>query len=115
MRDLVKFLVLSCGLPCAWSAISEGNASGHAENVTIVNLEDGEGIVILTFSDPLVGGPACAAQHKDVLVIANGNHSPDAEHARHAFSLGLALKVRGSGTCKKLDGYETLSMLEVVK
>ena len=108
------FLVLSFGTPCVWAAIIEGTHTGYAENVTIVNLEDRDEIVILTFSGPIIGGPACAAQHKNALVIGNGK-SLDAEHARRAFALGQAVKVWGGATCNAVSGYETLSSLEVVK
>lgn len=115
MKFLATFLVLGFGIACARAALPEGTTSGHAKNVTIVNLEDGDGIVILTFSEPLIDGPACAAQHKNVLVIGNGNHSPDAERARRAYSLGQALEVWGGGNCKKVRGYETLAILQLAK
>jgi len=115
MKILAKFLVLSCGIPWALASVIAGTHSGHAENVTIVQLEDRDGIVMLTFSGALVGGPACADQHKNVLVIAHANHSLAAHHARRAFALGQVVKVGGDSTCRTVSGYETLSSLEVVR
>jgi hypothetical protein len=112
MKLLTIFLVLGFGVTCAWAAISDGNFSGHAEYVTINSIEEGDGFVILTFSGPLSGGPACAAQHKDALVIGNGNKSPDAETARHAYKTAQVLKVSGAANCKRVSGYETLSSIE---
>jgi hypothetical protein len=109
---LGMFLGLGFGIPCAWAAISDGTSSGHAEYVTINSIEDGDGLVILTFSGPLSDGPACAAQHRDALVIGNGIDSPDAEKARHAYKLAQVLKVAGGGNCKRVSGYETLSSIE---
>lgn len=107
MNVFSKLLVLGCGISCAWAAVIEGTTSDHAENVTIVDLEDRDTIVILTFSGPLTGGPARAAQHRNALVIAHANHSLDAEHARRAFALGQAVKVEGGATCTTVGGYET--------
>src|SRR5579862_4530910 len=108
-------LVLGCYIPCAWAGVTYGVNGGQAENVTIVNLEDRDGMVILTFSGPVLGGPACAAQHRNVLVIAHAKHSLDAVHARRAFALGQAVNVWGGSTCADVSGYETLSVLEVVR
>lgn len=111
-RLLGMFLGLGFVVPCASAAISESNFSGHAEYVTIKSIEEGGGFVILTFSGPLSGGPACAAQHRDALVIGNGNNSPDAEKARHALKTAQVLKVSGAANCKRVSGYETLSSIE---
>lgn len=111
---LLALLLTAFGISGAWAAISDGTSSGQAINVTIVNIEDGDGYVILTFSGDLTKGPACAANHKNALVIGNGNNSPDAQRARRAFQLGQALKVSGGGNCKRVGGYETLSAIELM-
>jgi hypothetical protein len=112
MKLLAMFLVLGFGIPCAWAGLSDGTSSGHAEYVTINIIEEGDGYVILIFSGPLSDGPACGAQHKDALVIGNGNNSPDAEKARHAYKLAQVVKVSGGGNCKRVSGYETLASIE---
>jgi hypothetical protein len=112
MKLLALFLVLGFGIPCAWAAIMDGTSSGHAEYVTINSIDDEDKFVILTFSGPLSDGPACAAQHRDALVIGNGTKSLDAEKARHAYKTAQVLKVAGGGNCKRVSGYETLSSIE---
>ena len=67
--------------------------------------------MILTFSGPLTGAPACAAKHRNVLVMSND--SPDAKFLRNTLKTGQELKVRGSGNCKTHKGYETLEGLEL--
>jgi hypothetical protein len=115
LKVLGKVLVLSFWLSCGWAAISEGTSSGRAENVTVVNLEEVGGFLIVTFSAPLIGGPECAAQHPDALVIATGRKSHDGAIAEYAFKTGRALKVWGGGTCKRVSGYATLSGLEYMQ
>jgi hypothetical protein len=112
MNLLAKLVVLGLGSSCAWAAIIDGTSSGRAENVTIVNMEVVGGVMTITFSGPLSQGPACAAQHKNALVIGNGDKSAAAQQARHMFQLGQGVKVRGSGSCNQLSGYESLSSIE---
>jgi hypothetical protein len=114
MKFGIPLLALAFFVPCTWAAVIDGTTSGRAENVTIVDLKDADGIVILTFSEPLKGGPACASQHRDALVIVNSS-SLDGDHARRAFQLGQALKVAGGGNCKRVSGYESLSSLEMMQ
>ena len=112
MKLSAIIVVLGFGVSCAWGALSDGTISGHAEYLTINSIEDRDTVVILTFSEPLHDGPACAAQHRDALVIGNGSTSLDAEKARQAYKIGQIVKVWGAGNCKKVSGYETLASIE---
>lgn len=108
-------IVLGLGISCGWTAtLGVGTNPGHATNITIVNVEEKDGYVILTFSDDLSQGPPCAAKHRNALVIGNGNDSMDAIHARSEFKLGEAVKVWGAGECKRVSGYETLASIELM-
>jgi hypothetical protein len=107
-------LVTACGISLASAAVIEGTGpAGHANNVTIVSLEDRQSIVLLTLSGPLVGGPACAAQHPNVIVISN-SQSADAQKARKALALHKAIEVWGGGICNRAPTYETLSGFQAI-
>jgi len=108
-------LLMALGASIAFAALIYGTESGKAENVTITDIKDGKGIVFVTLSSPLKGGPSCGAKNRSALVIGNGIDSPDAVTARRAFSLGQALKVAGGGICNAAEGFETLASIEVVK
>jgi hypothetical protein len=113
MRAAVFILALASARASA-AIIYGTTTAGHAKSVTIVRMEDRQRFVILTLSGPLTGSPPCAAKHPNVIVIGNGDHSPDAQKARNAVAMGKALEVWGAGICGSVPYYETLSGFQAV-
>ena len=115
MKFLV-ILIVAFGMSVAWAGIIRSNHCGYASNVTVVDIKDDEatGLVVVTFSGPLKGGPACAAKNPNMLTIPTGRDSLDGITAQNAFKLGQAVQVRGAGICRK-SGVESMSGIEVMK
>jgi hypothetical protein len=101
----------SGNLTCACATTPPAWPSDCAEHVSLINIEDSGDSLILTFSGPLTGGPACAAKHSNVQVI--DKDSPWAQSVRIMLKTGRPLKVRGSGNCEAHNGYETLEGVEI--
>jgi hypothetical protein len=114
LRAVVFILALASERASAAILYGGTTTAGHAKGVTIVRIEDRQRFVILTLSGPLTGSPPCAAKHPNVIVIGNGNQSPDAQKARNAVAMGKALEVWGGGICRSVPYYETLSGFQAV-
>jgi hypothetical protein len=94
--------------------VSRGLNGAEGKNMTITNLEEHDEFIVVTFSAPLESGAACAATHRNVLVL-DGTRNVLAQTARKAFSLGQAVNVWGGAACTRMKEFETMSIMEITK
>ncbi|MBS0579095.1 MAG: hypothetical protein JSR36_07510 [Proteobacteria bacterium] len=113
MKMAARGLLMSFSV-CAGAAVVQGLDGATGTNVTITNLEEKDDYIVVTFSAALNKGAACAAQHRNSLLI-NSRRSALADTARHAFSLGQAVDVWGGAVCSRVSDYETMSIMQIAK
>ena len=111
MKLVATLFMLSFSVSAGAALVHAGHAA-EGKVVTIANLEERDGYIVVTFSGPLKQGAACGGQHRDELLI-EWPHTALGETAKHAFALGQA--VWGAGLCSKIKDIETMSIMQVTK